>query len=67
MSKKGNYPYVDENNYTWYDEGFYTDEVGGTHDCGIGTNPKGRWCGECSSSSCNGCVFEHDSPINLDN
>lgn len=26
----------------------YTDEYGCHHDCGIGWNPNGRWCGECT-------------------
>lgn len=37
----------------------YTDEVGGHHDNGIGWNPNGVWCGECTKESCSGCVNEH--------
>lgn len=38
------------------DDDCYTDEVGGHHDCGIGWNPNGYWCGECPKLSCEGCV-----------
>lgn len=34
------------------------DEVGGMHEGGVGWNPKGFWCGECSSITCKGCVNE---------
>lgn len=37
----------------------YTDEVGGHHDCGIGWNPNGIWCGECTKGTCKGCINEH--------
>lgn len=37
----------------------YIDEVGGYHDGGIGWNPNGIWCGECTSSSCKGCINEY--------
>lgn len=37
------------------DDGFL-DEVGGYHEGGCGTGPDGVFCGECSSSSCVGCV-----------
>lgn len=33
----------------------YRDELGGFHMGGIGTNPKGYNCGECSNLSCFGC------------
>lgn len=36
-------------------EDCYTDEVGGHHDSGIGWAPNGRWCGECTKSSCSKC------------
>lgn len=38
-------------------EGF-RDEVGGYHDCCIGWNPQGVWCGECGSITCKGCPNE---------
>ena len=31
------------------------DEVGGVHDCAIGWNPNGLWCGECTKISCKNC------------
>ena len=31
------------------------DDIGGFHDSGIGYNPDGTWCGECSRLSCRGC------------
>ncbi len=37
-----------------YDCG-YTDEIGGIHACGIGHNPMGLFCGECTRTSCMGC------------
>ena len=36
-------------------EGAYYDEVGGLHDNGIGWNPNGVWCGECTRLSCADC------------
>lgn len=33
----------------------YFDDVGGFHDCAIGWNPKGVWCGECTMVSCRDC------------
>ena len=33
----------------------YTDEVGGFHECGTGTNPMGHFCGECTNFTCKGC------------
>lgn len=38
--------------------GSYYDEVGGFHDCAIGWNPKGVWCGECTRVSCRDCEGE---------
>jgi hypothetical protein len=32
------------------------DEIGGVHDEGIGWNPHGIFCGECSNMSCVGCA-----------
>jgi hypothetical protein len=32
-----------------------TDEVGGTHDEGLGWNPQGVFCGECGKISCKDC------------
>jgi hypothetical protein len=37
----------------------YIDSVGGQHDCGIGWNPNGVWCGECSNSTCENCVHRY--------
>lgn len=34
----------------------YIDELGGHHDCGVGWNPNGYWCGECPKLSCEDCV-----------
>lgn len=36
------------------DEGFY-DDIGGYHEAGMGWNPNGNWCGECSQSTCREC------------
>lgn len=33
----------------------YYDDVGGFHDSGIGWNPNGVWCGECTKVSCRDC------------
>jgi hypothetical protein len=41
----------------------YTDEVGGFHDCGIGWNPQGVWCGECSKASCKDCVNRFNKKV----
>jgi uncharacterized ferredoxin-like protein len=35
------------------------DEVGGLHSNGVGWNPSGVWCGECSFRTCKGCVNEN--------
>ena len=37
-----------------YPEAYY-DEVGGYHECAIGWNPNGVWCGECTRISCANC------------
>ena len=57
------YPYVDENGCTWHNEDCYTDEIGGEHDSGIGWNPHGHWCGECTKASCKGCCNEFVLPV----
>lgn len=36
----------------------FKDEVGGVHDEGLGWNPQGVFCGECSNMTCKGCVNE---------
>jgi hypothetical protein len=36
-------------------EDIYVDETGCTHDCGIGWNPQGVWCGECTKASGKDC------------
>lgn len=41
------------------DEGVFIDEVGGCHEGGCGWNPNGVFCGECSNSTCKGCVNEN--------
>ena len=33
----------------------YYDDIGGFHDSGMGWNPNGNWCGECSKSTCRRC------------
>ena len=33
----------------------YYDDVGGFHDCAVGWNPQGVWCGECTAASCRDC------------
>ena len=35
-------------------EGFY-DDIGGYHEAGMGWNPNGNWCGECSTVNCREC------------
>lgn len=42
--------------YVVIEDDCYIDELGGHHDCGVGWNPNGYWCGECPKSSCEGCV-----------
>jgi hypothetical protein len=37
------------------EDGSYYDEVGGFHSAGMGWNPHGIWCGECSNDSCENC------------
>lgn len=37
-------------------DGFSIDEVGGFHGEGVGYNPNGIFCGECSRLSCKSCV-----------
>ena len=49
------YPYTDENGFVWHGPDCYTDDVGGEHDSGIGWNPNGHWCGECTITSCRDC------------
>lgn len=41
--------------YAESDNGYY-DNMGGFHKDGTGYNPHGVWCGECCSSTCEGCV-----------
>ena len=31
------------------------DEIGGFHNCGLGWNPDGDFCGECSKTNCKDC------------
>lgn len=33
----------------------WTDNVGGYHSNGVGTNPNGVFCGECAKESCEFC------------
>lgn len=33
----------------------YVDAIGGVHDSGMGTDPNGIFCGECSNVSCEIC------------
>lgn len=33
----------------------WIDLLGGTHDCGVGSDPNGEFCGECSNISCEDC------------
>lgn len=40
--------------WTW-DECGYTDSVGGHHDAGVGWQPDGHFCGECTKSTCEIC------------
>lgn len=41
------------------DYGFY-DEIGGYHSEGLGWNPQGVFCGECSSMTCIECSFRDE-------
>ena len=36
------------------------DEIGGTHDKGLGWNPNGVFCGECSNTTCVGCSMKDE-------
>lgn len=38
-----------------WDECGYIDSVGGHHDSGVGWMPNGRYCGECTHSTCEKC------------
>lgn len=38
---------------------FIMDEVGGVHDEGLGWNPNGVFCGECSNISCKDCKMKN--------
>lgn len=40
------------------DSDCWIDEVGGVHDSGIGWNPNGVWCGECTKYSCKNCTMK---------
>lgn len=64
--EKRKYPYTDENGFVWHDPDCYTDDAGGHHDSGIGWNPHGVWCGECTRVSCKGCFNEFALPIEED-
>lgn len=33
----------------------FVDEIGGTHSEGVGWNPNGEFCGECSYGNCADC------------
>ena len=39
----------------------FKDELGGVHDEGLGWNPNGVFCGECSNMTCNGCPSRHST------
>ena len=43
----------------------YYDDVGGYHDCAIGWNPNGVWCGECTKASCRDCSSRYSEDNNL--
>lgn len=36
------------------------DEIGGTHDEGVGWNPNGVFCGECSNTNCVDCPMKNE-------
>ena len=38
-----------------YDGYYYTDPIGGVHSDGLGWNPNGVFCGECTYSTCENC------------
>jgi hypothetical protein len=39
-----------------------TDDIGGTHSEGIGWNPQGLCCGECSYTTCVECSVRNVTP-----
>lgn len=41
-----------------YKDETYRDEVGGLHEGGVGWNPNGIFCGECTAVTCKGCSNE---------
>jgi len=41
-------------------EDYIKDDAGGVHEEGLGWNPQGVFCGECSNRDCSGCKFEHE-------
>ena len=36
---------------------WFIDEVGGARSDGLGWNPRGYFCGECSEETCKGCGY----------
>lgn len=36
------------------------DEIGGVHDEGVGWNPNGVFCGECSNTTCVNCPMKDE-------
>ena len=38
-----------------YDGYYYTDPIGGVHSDGLGWNPNGVFCEECTYSTCENC------------
>ena len=41
--------------YFYNNPAAYYDNLGGFHDSGMGWNPNGNWCGECTMFSCKNC------------
>lgn len=48
-------------NFNYVPDNMWKDELGGYHGEGIGYNPQGVFCGECTQETCEGC--EHRDAV----
>lgn len=49
--------------YSNYERDCFKDELGGIHDEGLGWNPNGVFCGECSAITCKGCPNSEEKDV----
>lgn len=52
--KEFNYGYENEENW-------FKDVIDGRHEEGLGWNPNGVYCGECSNLTCVGCISRNET------